>query len=289
MEFDALAAEKRQKLLQSTELKVMPVIAQKVIQLVNSTTSSVDQLERTLASDPGLTAKILRMANSPYYGLQNEVTTISMAIVVLGFKSLKSLVLTAATKSTYTNPGPIQELLWEHAICAAIACRNAIPLIAKSISPDEAFIVGLLHDVGKVIINNQEPRVYKTVWKKAALRGAHIAGIEFQYFQITHAELGGIVLRHWHMPEDNARAIELQHNGFRGIPDKGEQYRDIISLIHLGDYVCARLRVGYDYEIAEPEPMDFPELRRFGLTDEQLQALTDKTKEDLRAEKKFFT
>lgn len=278
----------RDEFLKAIELKVMPTVAQRVVQMINSEDTTAEQLERVLIGDPALTSKILRMANSPYYGLPKEVKTLAMGIVVLGFKTLKTLVLAAATRSLFNNPSPEEQRLWEHSLAAGITCRMMAHQV-KGITPDEAFILGLFHDLGKVIINTVAFNKYQFLQRRSRKFGTPLYHEEERVFRVTSAELGGMLLRKWHMDDAVATAIELQFAAnpppafFQTPPGK------MVALIHASDFICEFLGHGYDQPNEEIEKKKYPGLSHLPLSEQQLLLVIEKVDHDFKEERDFFT
>ena len=136
------------------DLQVLPVVARKALDILNSVNCSIEDLTVIIEKDQTIAARILKIANSALYGLRQEVTSLQYAMMVLGFKTIKSLILTATTRSLYKKFGITEKMMWDHSVAAAIATK----LISESLSSDVkdvAFIGGLMHDLGKVFMNNE--------------------------------------------------------------------------------------------------------------------------------------
>ncbi|OGR04339.1 MAG: hypothetical protein A2284_17020 [Deltaproteobacteria bacterium RIFOXYA12_FULL_61_11] len=271
-------------LVEGTELKVMPTVAQRVIQMVNGDTATAEQLERVLIGDPGLTATILRIANSPYYGLPKEIRTISMAIVVLGFKTLRRIVLAAATRNIYTNPGPEEQRLWEHSLGVAIACRECCRK-RKLITPDEAFIAGLFHDIGKVIINNLEPRKYRLILTKIAKTGRPFEELAKKLVGLSQQELGSMLIRNWQIDDDIALALSQAATPPVVLT---ERWQLLLALLHVGEYACQFLGIGYEQPDEQVEVGRYPAMAPLGLSEQELNSLIEEVDKTFAIEKAFF-
>src|SRR5262245_53328995 len=159
-----LSARQIQAIVRSTgDLPPMPQVAGRVNQLASDPKSSASDFRRILEADQAMTARVLRMANSAFYGLNHRVTSLTHAVVVLGFKTLQSLVVASASKNLYGGAaeglGLTEKRLWEHSIGTAFACR----LIATEVrypGVEPAFVGGLLHDIGKAVLNVRMTKEY---------------------------------------------------------------------------------------------------------------------------------
>ena len=138
------------------DLPTLPLVAVRVMEIINDPHSSASDLAEVISSDPAMTAKVLRLVNSAYYGFPNPITTITHAVAIMGFNTLRSLVLSVATFDLFSKKKPDQffqlEELWMHSIGTAVGSK----LLAKRLGLpnfEELFIAGLLHDVGKVVLD----------------------------------------------------------------------------------------------------------------------------------------
>ena len=134
-------------------IPAMPVVATKIMHLLGDIDVSVQDIANVISHDQAITAKVLQVANSPFYYLSRKIQNIKQAIVIMGLSGIKSIILAISTRNVYKQPGLLQKLGWDHSIGAALGSF----LIAKHtrvISGDDAFVGGLLHDIGKPVMRN---------------------------------------------------------------------------------------------------------------------------------------
>lgn len=175
--------------------------------------ASIKDLSDVLMRDPALTTRILRIANSARYGTRCEITTMHQAVMLLGTKTVSALTLTAGF---YDLTGAWQGSLdrvrfWRHSLQTAIAAR----LIAERVgheNPDEAFVCGLLHDIGILLMENACPDEFATLWRKLEARDQVSDEMEVQWRRL-HAEVGHAFLTHWNFPTTLCHAVKEHHNG----------------------------------------------------------------------------
>ena len=163
----AKVAEKLRKIIMTTrDLPAMPQVAAKVLELSSDPDTSAQRLQQVIADDQAMTARILKIANSAMYSCSRRVKTLTEAIVMLGFNSIRSLVVTSAARNLYntnsSRTGLKERLLWEHSIGAAFACRILAAEYAPNLT-EEAFLAGLLHDIGKLVLNQKAPREFDEI------------------------------------------------------------------------------------------------------------------------------
>jgi HD-like signal output (HDOD) protein len=168
------------------DLPSLPAVAQEVLALLSDPSTKPERLQSSLSRDPALSLQVLRISNSAYYRRGREITSLADAIVLLGFKTVQSLVMSSAVHRVLSSAGGIASQLWEHCFAVGAACREVAALNgAKMLAKEEAFMVGLFHDVGKGVIATKFPGIYNS--------GLSAAG-ETEQIGFNHAELGGVLL-----------------------------------------------------------------------------------------------
>jgi len=197
------------------ELPEVPQIAFRAIQLLNNPETDVSSLAEVISSDQALTAKVLRLCNSAFYGLPRKVTTVSDAVLIVGFSSLKSLVLMITTQSTMNKGllgykiGPGE--FWRHSLGTAETCRF-LAQHTQLEKPEEAFIAGLIHDIGKMVLNQYAlPEVYRATNLSQKER-LSIHEAEQQILGFDHAEIGAALAERWNFPPVLVESIRRHHS-----------------------------------------------------------------------------
>lgn len=196
-------------------LPEVPQVAFRVIQLLNIPDTAVSQLAELIGADQALTAKLLRLCNSAYYGLSRKVTTVSEAIMIVGFSAVKSMVLMITTQSTMNKgllgyrikPGEF----WLHSLGAAESAR----LIARQCNDpreEECFTAGLIHDIGKMVLNQCAlPEVYRAT-NLMQKENISIYAAEARVLGFNHAEAGATLADRWKFPPLLVDAIRYHHD-----------------------------------------------------------------------------
>jgi HD-like signal output (HDOD) protein len=144
------------------DLPPMPAVAVKVIELLQDPNASAGRLARTIAHDPALSARVLKIANSSFYSMKRQVRTLESAIVVMGEKTLRSLVLAASLKGMNKSFGLLEKMLWEDSIGCAIGARILAQRMEK-VDTEEAFVAGLFRHLGKVVLNYSHPQEFQSL------------------------------------------------------------------------------------------------------------------------------
>ena len=193
------------------ELPALPDIVNLIFSVVNDPDSSADDLAEIIGSDVSLSAKILRHANSPYYGFSKKISTIKHAITLLGFRGTQALALsTSLFDDMAGNPAIDFKEYWNHSFKCATLAKSILSSLGRGNS-EAAFIGGLLHDVGKILLGTSMPGKYRRL---ALLCGEGMTPLqaEEELLGITHAEVGFLLAQHWLLPTPIIDAIRYHHH-----------------------------------------------------------------------------
>jgi len=194
------------------QIEHLPTLPQVVANLLAMTESpSVDAMKLSKALDQSLAAKVLKVANSAFYG-KRKVNTIAQGIVIIGFDAVKEIILTTSLFHTFHDARDIQSLqpLWQHSLeCAMIAKRLA--WIYRYEILDEAYFSGLIHDIGKLVIQQYFPEADEQIHKLVE-EGAGNLEAERQILSITHAEIGGKMVQRWNFPAALVDTVNHHHD-----------------------------------------------------------------------------
>ena len=224
------------------DLPTIPVVATKVMQLIQNETTTAEDLARVIAADPAVTARVLKISNSSFYGCQRQIQTLSHAIMILGFGTLKSLVVAASVNQVYKPYGLTEKLLWEHSFGVGLAAKM-IAGFTRVVNEEEAFLAGLFHDIGKIIMNALDNARFKEVIQKCYNEEMRFEEAERQVYDYTHAEVGALVIRKWNFPE-NLMTVAMKHHNL-DFGDEDDPYLVKLTMVTaLADAMCIRLGIG---------------------------------------------
>ncbi len=270
------------------EIPPMPNVAQEVLRLIADPDTTADKLQEAVLADQALTARILKIANSPFYGVPRAIRTLSTAVMILGYKMIRNLVLATATRSINRRLGLTEKMMWEHSIGASIASF----LIAKEIrfpDPEEAFLAGLLHDIGKQILNNYNSEKYMHVIERAYNEGVTFYFAEKEVFGFSHPEVGALVVKKWKLSEELENAIRYHHDGFHAFIKENPFYLGKLPLIvNVADLICLKLGIGRKDPVQEINIADSDSVSLLRLTENSVYNLTDKVSKNFEIEKETF-
>ncbi len=196
-------------------LPTLPVVVQKIFASINDPKVGAKQLAEIIASDQTLTARVLKLVNSSFFGMKGKVQNIYNAVTMLGFSTIRQICLGASICGKFQNvtdaanfSGPA---FWEHSIATATIAKEISKKTIK-IEPDICYTLGLLHDIGKLLLlENQKERFFEAL-AMAKKDNIHLHEAEAKIFEVDHAEIGNWLLRKWNLPRDSRRAVKNHHS-----------------------------------------------------------------------------
>ncbi|MGE5391452.1 MAG: HDOD domain-containing protein [Deltaproteobacteria bacterium] len=224
------------------DLPALPTVVTRVIQLTDDPDSTAQDINNVLNQDQAITARVLRLANSAFYGYTRRINTVTDAVVFMGFKTIRSIVIAASVSDILNQEIAGYALehgeLWKHSQCCAMAAR-LIARKAKIPALDLAYTAGLLHDIGKVILNRTMKDAYFDVVERASEGEIPFDQVENEILGFTHAEVGSKVAAKWNLPDQMVEAIAFHHD-----PEKATINPKLTAIIHLADAICVAMGIG---------------------------------------------
>lgn len=236
------------------DLPSLPTAVVKAMALLRDEDAQNHAIAAALQQDQALVAQVLKLANSPYYGVSRRVSTVEQAILVLGRKVVRSLVVAAASQDFLSRPQAGYMLqrgdLWNQSL--ATGCGASLIAVRVGYKPaDEAFVAGLLHGIGKVVLSAYLAEVADDLTTRLA-DGVRFDALEKELVQVDHATLGGMIAEHWQLPPHLGAAIRHQHT-----PMEADGDPTLACIVHLAKALSLMIGVGLgidglQYELSEP-------------------------------------
>ncbi|MDR1658094.1 MAG: HDOD domain-containing protein [Deltaproteobacteria bacterium] len=209
-------------------LPTVPGIVAKISRMVENPETSAAEVGRLISQDQVLSAKVLRMANSAFFGMSRKISSISQALVILGFEVVKGLVLTS---SVFDMIQKSMAGLWEHSIGCAAASGAVATLLGRD-DAEEILVAGLLHDLGKVVLALNLPEEMNLVREKVKNGKVLFYEAENEVLDFDHSELGQWLAEHWNLPESLAEPMRLHHR-----PEKAVLKPECTAIVHIADII----------------------------------------------------
>ncbi len=256
----------------------IPATAAKLLPLLDHPDSTASEIESILKYDPGLTANILKLTNSAYFGIPTKVSSIKQAIVLLGWKRLLQVVMTICMSPLMQKTIPGYDLpiggLWRHSIAVSVAAEILVKAL-KIPDLDEVFTAGLLHDIGKLILGSFVKKDLKQI-ENMVTKGITFDVAESMVLGTNHAEVGGQILHKWLFPAELVNAVQWHHD-----PESCENSCILSDIVHVANTLGLMTGFGKAEEGLNIEPFG-PVADRLGLKDNDLEAMAQQTSEEIK-------
>lgn len=247
-------------------LPTLPTVVMQLIKLVNDPGSTANDVQAILGRDQSLTVKVMKLVNSSFYGYAGKIKTLQQAVVILGFGAIKSLSLSATVFSAFSKQnreGFDRGAFWQHVIATGVAAR-LIASEVKGLQEDEVFIAGIIHDIGKVVLDEYAPDLFDKVLREVRTKHISIYDAEKAVLGASHAQVGRWLGTRWGLPPEMIDAIFYHHQ-----PENAQKAPSLVAAVHLGDHLARFLKLGSGGDDLVPA-IGPTALRQLGLTDSSL-------------------
>lgn len=228
----------KEKVYSIVQLPALPAVASKVIEMVDDPKTTMSALGKMIAVDQALTAKVLKIANSPFYGFPKKISTIDFAIIVLGYDALREIVISTSLVSSLDDSSDAyfdSRAFRDHAIASGTLGRRFARDLGYRVN-GEVFVAGLLHDMGISILNRHFRDEYLRI--AGIVRETNLTFLEAEesVLGVTHAEIGAWLAERWNLPDHLVEAVLLHHT-----PAKAVLNPDLVSVVHCADVLACRM------------------------------------------------
>ncbi|MDH4028106.1 MAG: HDOD domain-containing protein [Nitrospirota bacterium] len=225
------------------DLKTLPAVVLQINNLLRKEAVSIEEVSNTIEKDAALTARVLKLSNSSYYGLSYKVNSPASAIAILGFDTIRNLAVTISLTKSFNKPGKsafnVKEV-WLHGLGCAVAAK-ALACKSRDLGLQEkAFIGGIIHDIGKLLIFENMPAEMDRIMEMSSFdRTVDYGEIEKDVLGFTHADVGAYVAEKWLFPPELTGTIKYHHR-----PELNKEDREIACAVHAGNEIAKALCLG---------------------------------------------
>lgn len=269
MSNEDLVTKYKGEVLAVQNLPTMPAALQEMNRMLDDPNVSTEQIAELISKDQVLSAKVLKMVNSPIYGFPGRISSVQHALVLLGFNVVRGLLLSTTVFENLNN----QMLkLWDHSMACSLACAE-IARVLKFKDPGEYAVSGLLHDIGKVVIEVQLPEASREIRKLVKDNDLNIREAEEEVLGFMHDKVNGWLAGTWRLPLTLREGITYHHN-----PMLAQHYREIAAVVQIGDFLSRVFHQGSggDTQVPLVMPQTFKIL---GLNQQILEVILDEVTE----------
>jgi HD-like signal output (HDOD) protein len=259
------------KLGRIKDLPTVPAVLRQVSALIEKNETDMKRIADVIMTDTALTVRIIRLVNSAFYGLQNRITSISQAVVIIGLKAVYNLMLGLSVvklfhneKSLYFDP----RQLWRHSFGCALLSNKIGALVAYPY-PDECFIGGLLHDMGRLAFDQFLHDAFAGACKSSMEKKASLLKTEKSMIGFDHAEAGAWLAARLNIPASFVAAVRYHHAPAM-LPQASSAYVDIVQIVATANQICMNENVGKSGEIHYEPVTGILNPERLGISEPQL-------------------
>lgn len=262
-----MADSLKQYVQQITQLPTIPVVAQEILRLVHDELTSVNKLDNIIENDPPITAKILSVANSAFFGYKTPTKDIHNAVLRIGFNNVRDVALGVSLMTVFEEKeGKVSAFDYQRIFNHSVTVGAVAQLISKELKmkfSEEIFMNGILHDLGYLVLNKYFADTYMKVLGIFE-KGRNLLEAEKEVLDFTHAEIGAWLAEKWNLPEEVLETILYHHN-----PSSAKKHLKRVAVIHIADYIVSK---GIFTAIKDNPgyPLDISTLNVLGISENKL-------------------
>jgi HD-like signal output (HDOD) protein len=223
------------------EISSLPLIYTRLNDAVNNPRASIADIARIISEDAGLTARLLRIVNSAFYGIPTRVESIARAVTIIGTHELRALALATSVTTMFKGiPEDLanMELFWRHSIACGVAAR-ILATYRRLPNAERFFIAGVLHDIGRLVMFMKVPDKSREAMVRSQEVGEPLFVSEREVMGFGHASVGSLLLEAWRFPQGLEEAVGFHHN-----PNAATRYPLEAAIVHLADIICHAMQLG---------------------------------------------
>lgn len=264
--------------LAMANVQPIPQIVLKIIRMLQDNTCGMQEIGREIRQDQVISGKVIRLCNSAFFRQKMGIDSIDRALIVLGEKRILKLIVSASMQEYFSKEAGGYSLckggLFNHAVGTAIISEKLTNFIPE-ISGDIAYTAGLLHDIGKVVLDQYMDLTYSLFYRRTQEGGENLINVEHEVFGANHPEIGGRLAVQWSLPESLVEVIRYHHN-----PEKASINPELSHIVYFADLLMSRFIVGQELERLNTDSL-VTRLERIGLKPEQFPDIVESISNEL--------
>ncbi len=258
-----------------TMISALPEVTAQIIKTVDDPRSSAGQLHKIVAHDPALVTRILKVVNSPFYGLPGQIGSIERAIVLLGLNAIKNIAVATSLGQMFRGAklcdGFAAKDLWTHCVAVGVAARDLGKQMKLQVA-DEAFLAGMIHDLGLLVSLQLHPEQLRAACERARTGTENFCDVERELIGMDHQQLGQALAEQWKFPR-SCQLVAGHHHRPAGLAD---QSRQLVTIVYAADTICSQSKHGFNLTALHQKMYDA------GMSDVKLdQSMIDRTTANL--------
>ncbi len=260
----------RKKIEQIENLPTLPEVANKLLRIINDPMTTAQDVANLISRDLSLTSKVLRLSNSAFYGVPRTVATVHNAVVILGLKVINTMVFSITVVKMFPADGRHdlfpRKKFWSHSVAVAVLSKLLALRMRKFslFDPEECFCAGLIHDLGRIVMDQYLHDDFTKAVKIAMEEGIPLTDAEQRVFGFDHSDVGDWLTARWELPGDIRVPIVYHHR-----PQLAPEAKEIAGVVHVADALAHAMDYGTP-KIKSPPPPDPALIASLGLSEEDL-------------------
>jgi putative nucleotidyltransferase with HDIG domain len=266
------------------DLPPMPNVAAKVMEMMANPMMDGKSIQKVISTDQALASKILKISNSALYSFSKEITSLTHAISIIGFNTITSLVIASSTKNAFFKGkmGLQDEMIWEHSLASGFGCRILAKKVLGAGKMETAFLSGLLHDIGKIILAKKIPDTYSAIVQEAFNTKTPMYKLEKKLLGFSHADIGSLVAKKWGLPAVIEECIHYHHD-----TEAAETSKAAVEVVEALNYVCSK--IGYSL-VADKDLVltEVPIIQKFFKNEDELNRFIEELTSVVEEQKRLF-
>ena len=232
-------------------LPTLPTVVAKIVNLVQDPNTTARTLAKIISSDQVLTAKVLKLANSSYYGFPRKIGTVNLAVVLLGYRTVRDIALSVSVIEQFSQQdGDLwfdYSRFWEHSIATGVAAQAFARQFRYQVT-GEAFVAGLIHDIGKLVLNQYMKREFRKVLSLVNTEELLFHEAEEKVLGVNHGRIGAWTVERWNLPKNLVDALAHHHS-----PENAHRSPQLAHLVHFCDILVRKGGYGYSGDLGMPQ------------------------------------
>lgn len=235
------------------EIATLPEVTVKIIEIVEAPQSTARDLHDVIKHDPALSAKVLKVVNSAFYGLPGQIASVDRAIILLGLSAVKNIAIAASIARLFKGGRISEEFtandLWRHSLAVGVACRMMGKMTHYPVQPDELFVAGLIHDMGLLVERQAFPEQLTRIIQRCRQGESDFLSLEREVIGADHQMFGGGLTTKWKFPRHLRAACGFHHN-----PESlSQELKKLGNLVRTADILCCQEKLGFYQTALEGE------------------------------------
>ncbi|GAB4373593.1 MAG: HDOD domain-containing protein [Calditrichia bacterium] len=251
-----LPHEVKNKITGIENIATLPTVAADILESIRSSATSMKSIAQLIERDASITAKIIKVSNSPLWGYAGRIDNVHRALVILGLKQVTNIIIAVSLYSTFTrlkpNPYFNRKKFWLHSAGTGQISRTLSKKLHLNFHGED-LLAALIHDIGKLMLDQFFGDQFKYILEFSKTSGRQVLEVEKEILGCTHADLAAWLLRRWNFPESICTAVLYHHH-----PDLAPHHKTLTSVIHLSDMLCEMWGIGFDEDTYKFSIQDDP-------------------------------